>query len=101
MNALRHINRELDSDFVESRWKHVGQYNEALGRIEMHLESLETQQVNIDGVARSFAAGERIHSENSYKYSQAEFEAMLREAGFINVRVWTDPQQAFWVFWTS
>lgn len=101
LNALRHINRELDSDFVESRWKHVGQYNEALGRIEMHLESLETQQVNIDGVARSFAAGERIHSENSYKYSQAEFEAMLREAGFINVRVWTDPQQAFWVFWTS
>ena len=101
LNALRHINRELDSDFVESRWKHVGQYNEALGRIEMHLESLETQQVNIDGVARSFAAGERIHSENSYKYSQAEFEAMLREAGFINVRVWTDPQQAFWVFWAS
>ncbi len=101
LNALRHINRELDSDFVESRWKHVGQYNEALGRIEMHLESLETQQVNIDGVARSFAAGERIHSENSYKYSQAEFEAMLQEAGFINVRVWTDPQQAFWVFWAS
>jgi len=101
LNALRHINRELDSDFVESRWKHVGQYNEALGRIEMHLESLETQQVNIDGVARSFAAGERIHSENSYKYSQAEFEAMLREAGFINARVWTDPQQAFWVFWAS
>lgn len=101
LNALRHINRELDSDFVESRWKHVGQYNEALGRIEMHLESLETQQVNIDGVTRSFAAGERIHSENSYKYSQAEFEAMLREAGFINVRVWTDPQQAFWVFWAS
>lgn len=101
LNALRHINRELDSDFVESRWKHVGQYNEALGRIEMHLESLETQPVNIDGVARSFAAGERIHSENSYKYSQAEFEAMLREAGFINVRVWTDPQQAFWVFWAS
>lgn len=101
LNALRHINRELDSDFVESRWKHVGQYNEALGRIEMHLESLETQQVNIDGVARSFAAGERIHSENSYKYSQAEFEAMLREAGFINMRVWTDPQQAFWVFWAS
>ena len=101
LNALRHINRELDSDFVESRWKHVGQYNEALGRIEMHLESLETQPVNIDGVARSFAAGERIHSENSYKYSQAEFEAMLREAGFINMRVWTDPQQAFWVFWAS
>ncbi len=101
LNALRHINREIGSDFVESRFKHVGQYNEALGRIEMHLESLISQQVNIDGVARSFAAGERIHSENSYKYSQAEFEAMLREAGFTNVRAWTNPQQAFWVFWSS
>ncbi len=101
LNALRHINREIGSDFVESRWKHVGQYNEALGRIEMHLESLAIQQVNIDGVARTFAAGERIHSENSYKYSQAEFEAMLREAGFNNVRVWTNPSQAFWVFWAS
>ena len=101
LNALRHINREIGSDFVESRFKHVGQYNEALGRIEMHLESLESQQVNLDGVARSFAAGERIHSENSYKYSQAEFEAMLREAGFTNVRVWTNPDNAFWVFWAS
>ncbi len=101
LNALRHINREIGSDFVESRWKHVGQYNEALGRIEMHLESLKPQVVNIDGVTRSFAIGERIHSENSYKYSQAEFEAMLREAGFNNVRVWTNPSQAFWVFWAS
>jgi dimethylhistidine N-methyltransferase len=101
LNALRHINREIESDFVESRWKHVGQYNESLGRIEMHLESITAQQVNIDGVAREFAAGERIHSENSYKYSEAEFTAMLREAGFTDVRVWTNPQRAFWVFWAT
>jgi dimethylhistidine N-methyltransferase len=101
LNALRHINREIGSDFVESRWKHVGQYNESLGRIEMHLESLAAQEVNIDGVARSFAVGERIHSENSYKYSEAEFTAMLRDAGFTNVRVWTDSAKAFWVFWAN
>jgi dimethylhistidine N-methyltransferase len=101
LNALRHINREIGSNFIESRWKHVGQYNESLGRIEMHLESLEAQQVNIDGVARKFAAGERIHSENSYKYSQSEFTAILREAGFTDVRVWTNPQRAFWVFWAT
>ena len=101
LNALRHINREIGSDFVESRWKHVGQYNESLGRIEMHLESIMAQQVNIDGVAREFAAGERIHSENSYKYSEAEFTAMLREAGFSDVRVWTNSQRAYWVFWAT
>lgn len=101
LNALRHINREIGSDFVESRWQHVGQYNESLGRIEMHLESLALQQVNIDGVARSFAIGERIHSENSYKYSEAEFESILREAGFTNLRVWTNSAKAFWVFWAT
>lgn len=101
LNALRHINREIGSDFIESRWKHVGQYNESLGRIEMHLESLAAQVVNIDGVARRFAVGERIHSESSYKYSEAEFESLLREAGFINVRVWTDSAKAFWVFWAT
>jgi uncharacterized SAM-dependent methyltransferase len=57
--------------------------------------------VNIDGVVRSFAVGERIHSENSYKYSQAEFEALLRKAGFNDVRMWTNPEQAFWVFWAT
>jgi len=101
LNALRHINREIGSNFVESRWQHVGQYNESLGRIEMHLESINAQAVNIDGVARHFAIGERIHSESSYKYSQAEFESMLHEAGFTNVRVWTNPAKAFWVFWAT
>ena len=101
LNALRHINREIGSDFVESRWRHVGQYNESLGRIEMHLESLVAQAVNIDGVARQFAMGERIHSENSYKYSETEFESILREAGFTQVRVWTDSANAFWVFWAT
>jgi dimethylhistidine N-methyltransferase len=101
LNALRHINREIGSDFVESRWQHVGQYNESLGRIEMHLESLTAQDVNIDGVKRQFAIGERIHSESSYKYSEAEFESLLREAGFTNVRVWSNSAKAFWVFWAT
>jgi dimethylhistidine N-methyltransferase len=101
LNALRHINREIGSDFVESRWRHVGQYNESLGRIEMNLESLTAQEVNINGVKRQFAIGERIHSESSYKYSEAEFESLLREAGFTNVRVWTNPAKAFWVFWAT
>ena len=36
-NALRHINRILAANFDEGRWKHVGRYNNALGRVEMHL----------------------------------------------------------------
>jgi len=98
LNALRHVNREIGSDFVESRWRHVGAYNQALGRVEMHLESLEDQQVRIGDTLRRFAAGERIHSENSYKYERREFEDMLRTAGFRDIRCWSNEANAFWVF---
>ena len=100
LNALRHINRVIDSDFDETRWRHVGAYNEQLGRIEMHLQSSIDQCVMIGGSARHFAKDERIHSENSYKYSREEFETMLREAGFSDINVWTDAEQAFWVFYS-
>lgn len=99
LNALRHINRVIQADFDETRWRHIGAYNEALGRVEMHLESAITQRVMIGGSLREFAAGERIHSENSYKYSRHEFDAMLREAGFSEISFWTDSKQAFWVFY--
>ncbi len=101
LNALRHINRVINADFDERRWQHVGAYNERLGRVEMHLESLAEQQVIIGGTARVFAKGERIHSENSYKYSREQFDAMLREAGFSDISVWTNAGQAFWVFYAK
>jgi uncharacterized SAM-dependent methyltransferase len=64
----------------------------------MHLQAISEQQVVLDGITRTFAEGEKIHSENSYKYSREEFEVMLRDAGFARISVWTDDAQAFWVF---
>ncbi len=101
LNALRHINREIGSDFVESRWRHVGAYNRELGRVEMHLESLQDQDVKIGAETRRYAKGERIHSENSYKYERVEFEALLKSAGFGEIRCWTDAANAFWVFYAK
>ena len=95
----RHINRVIKADFNELYWRHIGTYNEALGRVEMHLESVVEQSVMIGGIVRTFARGERIHSENSYKYSREQFEAMLREAGFSDMAVWTNSDHAFWVFY--
>jgi uncharacterized SAM-dependent methyltransferase len=46
---------------------------------------------------RHFAAGERIHTENSYKYTQQSFAALLERAGFMVRQRWTDPQQWFLV----
>jgi uncharacterized SAM-dependent methyltransferase len=67
----------------------------------MHLESRRLQRVRIDGRVRIFAEGERIHTENSYKYSPGEFSNVLRGAGFANLRLWQDDAGDFAVFYAS
>ncbi len=95
LNLLARINRELGGDFRPRRFRHYAFYNPALGRVEMHLVSLETQEVNI-GIHRfSFDAGESIHTENSYKYSIHGFRALARSAGFRGDKVWLDPKGLF------
>jgi len=101
LNVLRHLNARFGFDFDVAGFQHVGFYNEAEGRIEMHLESRREQVVRIDGNERRFLAGERIHTENSYKYHAAEFEALLREAGFTAVRRWVAPAGGYFVFHAS
>ena len=76
----------------------MGFYNEAEGRIEMHLESVREQVVLLGGHERRFRRGERIHTENSYKYAPAEFEALLADAGFASVRRWDAQDVAYSVF---
>jgi dimethylhistidine N-methyltransferase len=101
-NMLAHLNRRFGFDFDVDAFAHCGFYNEAEGRIEMHLESLGAQRVHLGGgVVRDFKAGERIHTENSYKYTAPEFERLLREAGFRTVRHWTSPGAAYFVFHAS
>jgi dimethylhistidine N-methyltransferase len=97
-NALRHVNARYGFDFDVSGFAHVGFYNEAEGRIEMHLESVREQVVRLDGQERRFPRGERIHTENSYKYAPGEFAAILADAGFASVRRWDAPEVAYSVF---
>lgn len=98
LNLLRHVNRVLGSDFVPARWRHVAFYDAAAARIEMHLESREAQVARWPGSERAFAAGERIHTENSHKFTVAGFGALLREAGFGEPRAWTDRRGWFALF---
>lgn len=97
-NVLNHVNRVLGSNFRPEAYAHRGFYNAAEGRVEMHLEALAAQTVRWPGVERTFAAGERIHTENSYKYTPEEFTALLRDAGFHGVRCWQDGPRDFAVF---
>lgn len=95
LNVLDHVNRLIGSDFEPAGWRHVAFYNVAASRIEMHLEALAATRVSWPGGERRFAAGERIHTENSYKYRLAEFFALLARAGFSRSEAWTDPRDWF------
>jgi dimethylhistidine N-methyltransferase len=95
LNLLRRINRELGADFDLASFKHHAFYNEAMGRIEMHLVSQRKQRVKIKDQTFMFEKGESIHTENSYKYTADEFRSLARQAGFGAGRVWFDKDQLF------
>jgi dimethylhistidine N-methyltransferase len=97
-NILRHVNNLLEGDFAPEAYDHVALYSDALGRIEIYLESKQEQSVTLAGKTRVFAAGERIHTENSCKYTPEEFIELLREAGFGDIRVWQDAARDFAVY---
>jgi len=97
LNALRHVNRLLGSDFDVRGWRHVAFFNAEQSRIEMHLEARREMRVTWPDGQRVFAAGERIHTENSYKYSKSGFGALLLGCGFGEVKSWTDAAGSFLV----
>ena len=96
-NILVRLNREIDADFDPMAFAHRAVWNAEKSRIEMHLESLMKQTVWLPALdlRASFAEGETIHTENSYKYWPGEAEAMLTEAGFAPERTWTDERGWF------
>jgi len=95
LNILRHINRRLAADFDPGDFRHKAFYNEQLGRIEMHLVSRLEHRVRVGGSLYHFAAGETIHTENSYKYAVTEFHDLAVRADFAPLRVWTDQAGLF------
>jgi len=101
LNVLNHVNRLIGSDFDIAKFRHIALYNESLGRVEMHLEATVNCLVHIGDDSRHFLAGERIHTENSYKYAPAEFESLLLEAGFSSVSCWQDRAKDFSVFYAE
>ncbi len=94
-NILRHANRLLDADFDPEQFEHVAFYNAPAQRIEMHLESRSAQQVRCDGALLEFAAGERIHTEYSHKYTPEGFAELAAEAGFHARGCWLDDASLF------
>ena len=95
LNMLSHVNRLIAADFDPRQWRHRAFFNPVESRIEMHLVAAEDLLVRWRGGQRRFAAGEWIHTENSYKYPLDEFLALLARAGFLRAEAWTDERNWF------
>jgi dimethylhistidine N-methyltransferase len=95
LNLLARINRELRGTFDLSRFAHDAVWNAKAGRIEMHLVSLADQTAHVLGRGFAFARAERIHTENSHKYTVDEFQALARAGGWRPVEAWTDADNLF------
>ncbi|GAB4126437.1 MAG: L-histidine N(alpha)-methyltransferase [Rhodothalassiaceae bacterium] len=95
LNLLARINRELGGDFDLGAFRHKAFYNEAEGRIEMHLESLAKQKVHVKDRIFDFVRGETIRTEISCKYSMDEFRTLAAKAGWQGVTCLTDPERLF------
>ena len=99
-NMLVRLNRELGADFDSSKFAHRAIWNAADSRMEMHLESLGEQSVWIAelGMDVRFSSGERLHTENSYKYTVESAVGLMGRAGFPVVERWMDRDGWFAVF---
>ena len=98
-NILARLNRELDADFDLDAFRHIAIWSKQCSRMEMHLESVSAQQVFLPMLDMdvTFAAGERIHTENSYKYTMEMVETIVHESGFTLETSWQDRQKWFGV----
>ncbi|KVV41681.1 dimethylhistidine N-methyltransferase [Burkholderia ubonensis] len=99
LNLLARANAELGADFDLDGFAHHAFYDPQRQRIEMHLVSVRAQTVRVCGRTFRFDAGERIHTENSYKFTLDGFHAIARRAGFEPDAVWTDDARLFSVHW--
>jgi dimethylhistidine N-methyltransferase len=87
-NLLTRINRELSGDFNVDAFEHLAVWNAEQACMEMHLVSQVEQVVKVAGHSFHFAAGERLHTENSHKFTVNSFTALAAQAGWTVSEHW-------------
>ena len=95
LNMLRNVNRVLGSDFDPRQWQHLGYFNVALSRVEMHLQAKCDLTVTWLSGTRQFMKGQTILTECSYKYTAESITALLKDAGYRNIEIFSDRHEWF------
>jgi len=96
-NILARLNRELGANFDLDFFRHIAIWNPEKSRMEIYLESLRPQAVNLASLNLDvrFANGERLHTENSYKYTMPMVRELLESSGFSLDATWFDRRTWF------
>jgi len=95
LNALRHINRKVGSNFDLDAFEHLALWVENKSRIEMHLVSTRDQVVRVGDERIEFARGEHLRTEYCHKYTLEGFANLAAHADLEVTHVWTDPHGKF------
>lgn len=94
-NLLARINRELAGSFDLAAFRHEARWCPELSRIEMHLVATRATRFAAAGASFAMAAGESIHTENSYKWTLPEIRLLARAAGWQPAAAWQDAAHWF------
>ncbi|EGF92396.1 hypothetical protein ABI_08320 [Asticcacaulis biprosthecium C19] len=97
-NLLVRINRELSGNFDIDAFDHLAVWNREHERVEMHLVSRTDQIVTAAGHAFSFKAGERLHTENSHKFTPSSLRRLAEASGWVLENQWISPKPEFGIF---
>ena len=102
LNLLDRINRELGGTIDVGAFAHKARWNDALGRMELHIEALRDLSFTVAGRPFAMRTGETIHTENSYKYRAEEIHLLARAAGWEPQAGWSDSAGLFRLeFWCA
>jgi L-histidine N-alpha-methyltransferase len=88
LNILERLNRELNANFPVSDYEHHAFYSSEHHRVEMHLIARTSHTVTIPEIGEiSFAKGETIRTELSYKYDRPMLDEILSASG-LSIEKW-------------
>lgn len=96
-NLLERINAELGGNFDLRNFAHVARYDRKRGSVDSFLEARAACDVTLSaiGLSAGFKAGERIHTESSYKFSDGDVAKLGADTGFALRSTWHDRARRF------
>lgn len=96
-NILNSVNNIIASDFKEADFDHFSYFNAENSRVEMHLVANKDCVVSSTyfGEPLQFRKGDRIHTENSNKFTIQDIGKLIEGSDLKVEKIYTDPNNWF------